>query len=85
MKPTITGEKGSKGRWYKGYARIYKTRIEVQRWSYWVKKYGIKKAGCMLKEKKIVYVGGIYTDPEKSYNVKKLLREVLCKRKRKKM
>jgi len=77
----VIGEKGSKDRWYIGYAMITTTEegliIEVQRWSYWCKKFGVAKAGNFGRRGTIRRVGGIYTKLSKSYNVKKLKKELL--------
>jgi len=72
----VKGEKGSKNCWYVGYALLTKNCIEVQRWSYWCKKFGVYKAGELLKKSIIRRVGGVYTSPEKSYNVKFLVKKI---------
>jgi len=76
----VKGEKGSKDRWYIGYAMITTTEegfiIEVQRWSYWCKKFGVTKAGNFVMRGTIRRVGGIYTDLSKSYNVKVLVKKI---------
>lgn len=77
----VLGEVGKKDKWYTGYALITKTNeetiVEVQRWSYWCKKFGVSKAGKLLREKRIRRVGGVYTSPEKSYNISRLKKELL--------
>ena len=85
----VLGEVGKKDRWYTGYALITKTNeetiIEVQRWSCWCKKFGVSKAGKLLREKRIRRVGGIYTTLGKSYNIKRLKKELLVEEKQRKI
>jgi len=76
----IKGEKGSKNCWYFGYVLIKRNCVEVQRWSYWCKKFGVRKASKLLKNQQIVKVGGIYTNPGESYNVKRLLKKIKNRR-----
>jgi len=83
----LVGEKGSKSRWYVGYARVVLDEgeiiIEVRRWSYWCKEIGIKKATALLKKKEIRRLGGVYSDLHKSYSVKRFIKEILFVKKQK--
>jgi len=76
----IKGEKGWKNCWYVGYALVKKDCVEVQRWSYWCKKFGVGKASKLLQNRQIVKIGGIYTSPRESYNVKRLLKKIKNRR-----
>ncbi len=85
----VVGEVGKKDKWYTGYALVTKTRedivIEVQRWSYWCKKFGVAKAAALAKKGKIRRVGGVYTDLKASYNVKRLKKELLVEERERKI
>jgi len=85
----VIGEKGSKSMWYTGYAMTTIIEegliIEVQRWSYWCKKFGVAKAGNFVMRGTIRRVGGIYTDLSKSYNVKKLKKELLFEKRQRRI
>ena len=85
----VIGEKGTRCRWYFGYAFISVSKVEivveVRRWSYWCAKFGVMKAGKLLKKGKIRRVGGVYTDLEKSYNIKRLKKELLFEERERKI
>ena len=85
----VIGEIGKKDKWYIGYALMTERNeeiiVEVQRWSYWCRKFGVSKTGRFLREKRIRRVGGIYTTLGKSYNIKRLKKELLVEERQRKI